>query len=206
MPSLCFGTPSGSSPVRAERRPSEHPARRPARQTTGQRSAPPRPCQPPAQRLTTSMRRRWLRRYSRTIGSLAGATLHKLASAGTDHDGAAIEQLGQTNGRESLSAKERRQQPPRGEARAGKASIVPQPLRHLLARRTTAAEPTAAPAVRARPARCAPTERGLPFAQTVAFAVASLEQTSTSGASGSCGWGIAASVNSAIAPGRKTRQ
>ena len=42
--------------------------------------------------------------------------------------------------------------------------------------------------------------------QTAVFAMASFERTSTSGALGSCGWGIAASANSAIAPGRKTRQ
>ncbi len=38
------------------------------------------------------------------------------------------------------------------------------------------------------------------------LAVASFERTSTSGALGSCGWGMAARVNSAIAPGRKTTQ
>src|ERR1022692_86355 len=42
--------------------------------------------------------------------------------------------------------------------------------------------------------------------QTAVLAIASLERTRTSGALGSCGWGIAARVNSAIAPGRKTRQ
>jgi len=47
-----------------------------------------------------------------------------------------------------------------------------------------------------------------PFAasQATVLAVASFERTSISGALGSCGWGIAARANSAIAPGRKTRQ
>jgi len=38
------------------------------------------------------------------------------------------------------------------------------------------------------------------------LAMASLERTSMSGGWGSCGWGMAPSVNSAIAPGRNTRQ
>ena len=42
--------------------------------------------------------------------------------------------------------------------------------------------------------------------QTAVLAMASFERTSTSGALGSCGWGIAAKANSAIAPGQKTRQ
>jgi hypothetical protein len=42
--------------------------------------------------------------------------------------------------------------------------------------------------------------------QTVVLARASFERTSTSGVWGSCGCGIAARANSAIAPGRKTRQ
>jgi hypothetical protein len=42
--------------------------------------------------------------------------------------------------------------------------------------------------------------------QTAMLAMASFERTSTSGALRSCGWGIAARANSAIAPGRKTRQ
>jgi hypothetical protein len=42
--------------------------------------------------------------------------------------------------------------------------------------------------------------------QTAGLAVASFERTSISGALGSCGWGIAVRVNSAIAPGRKMRQ
>ena len=42
--------------------------------------------------------------------------------------------------------------------------------------------------------------------QAAVLAVASFERTSISGALGSCGWGIAARANSAIAPGRKTRQ
>ena len=42
--------------------------------------------------------------------------------------------------------------------------------------------------------------------QATVLAVASFERTSISGALGSCGWGMAARANSAIAPGRKTRQ
>jgi len=44
------------------------------------------------------------------------------------------------------------------------------------------------------------------YCVTVELAVASFERTSTNGASGSCGWGNAARLKSAIAPGRKTRQ
>jgi len=40
----------------------------------------------------------------------------------------------------------------------------------------------------------------------LSFAVAKWERTSTSGGWGSLGWGMAASVKSAIAPGRKTTQ
>lgn len=40
----------------------------------------------------------------------------------------------------------------------------------------------------------------------VVLAMASFERTSTCGASGLCGWGRAARVKSAVAPGRKTRQ
>ena len=39
-----------------------------------------------------------------------------------------------------------------------------------------------------------------------ALAVASLDRTRTIGAEGSCGWGIAVRLNSAMAPRRKTRQ
>src|SRR5438128_593670 len=51
---------------------------------------------------------------------------------------------------------------------------------------------------RARWRRCA--------LQVLALAVASLDRTRTSGGCGSCGWGIAERLNSAIAPGRNTRQ
>jgi hypothetical protein len=44
------------------------------------------------------------------------------------------------------------------------------------------------------------------LAQTAVLAMASFERASTSGAWGSWGWGIAPRANSAIAPGRKTRQ